>query len=100
MHNQVVKLIVAQASELNQQMVHKIPVEQGVDAPLYGSQGTLDSVGLVTLIVAVEQAIEDELDATITLADEKAMSQKNSPFQTIGTLANYIVNLLNEENHE
>jgi D-alanine--poly(phosphoribitol) ligase subunit 2 len=100
MHNKVVKLIVAQANELNEQMANKIPIEQGINAHLYGNQATLDSVGLVTLIVAVEQAIEDEFDATITLADEKAMSQKNSPFRTIGTLADYIVSLLNEDNNE
>ena len=96
MYDKIVTLIVAEANELNEQMVNKIPVTLGVNAPLYGSEGTLDSVGLVTLIVAVEQAVEDEFDATITLADEKAMSQKNSPFRTIGTLADYIVSLLKE----
>jgi D-alanine--poly(phosphoribitol) ligase subunit 2 len=100
MQNNVIKLIVAQASELNEQMANKIPVELGVNAPLYGKSGVLDSVGLVTFIVAVEQAIEDEFDAMITLADEKAMSQKNSPFRTIGTLADYIVSLLNEDNED
>lgn len=64
---------------------------------LLGSDGILDSMGLVSLIVAVEQDVEDEFGREITIADAKAMSQKNSPFKTIGSLVEYIEKLLNEE---
>lgn len=64
---------------------------------LLGSDGILDSMGLVSLIVAVEQDVEDEFGREITIADAKAMSQKNSPFRTIGSLVEYIEKLLNEE---
>lgn len=64
---------------------------------LLGAEGILDSMGLVSLIVAVEQDVEDEFGKEITIADAKAMSQKNSPFKTVGSLADYIENLLNEE---
>ena len=47
-------------------------------------------------ILQVEEAIEDEFETTIVLADEKAMSQKNSPFRNIGTLAEYIEKILKE----
>jgi hypothetical protein len=42
----------------------------------------------------VEQAIQDQYGIAVTLADEKALSQKNSPFKTIGTLADYAGNLI------
>jgi len=48
------------------------------------------------LIVAIEQNIEDEFDVSITIADVRAMSQKHSPFRTIGTVADYINMLLKE----
>ena len=64
---------------------------------LLGAEGILDSMGLVSLIVAVEQDVEDEFGKEITIADAKAMSQKNSPFRTVGSLVDYIENLLNEE---
>lgn len=64
---------------------------------LLGAEGILDSMGLVSLIVAVEQDVEDEFGKEITIADAKAMSQKNSLFRTIGSLVDYIENLLNEE---
>jgi acyl carrier protein len=71
--------------------------EINFDTTIYGNDSRLDSLGLVNLIVAVEQNIEDEFDVNITIADERAMSQKHSPFTTIGSLANYIEMLLKEE---
>ncbi|WP_202943746.1 hypothetical protein [Heliomicrobium modesticaldum] len=60
---------------------------------IFGRDGLLDSVGLVTLIVDVEQQVEEQTGRSIVLADERAMSQKQSPFQTIGTLADYVMTL-------
>jgi len=67
------------------------------DTTIYGNDSRLDSLGLINLIVAVEQNIEDEFDVSITIADERAMSQKYSPFRTIGSLADYIEVLLKEK---
>ncbi len=63
---------------------------------LFGKNGQLDSLGLVNLLVIIEQNIEDQFDTSIIIADERAMSQKNSPFRTIGTLAEYLNMILNE----
>ena len=70
--------------------------EINFDTTIYGNDSRLDSLGLVNLLVTIEQNIEDEFDVSITIADEKAMSQKRSPFRTIGTLADYIDMLLRE----
>lgn len=67
----------------------KISEFVGTETSLFGQEGMLDSVGLVTLVVAVEQAIEDTFGLSVTLADEKAMSQRHSPYRTVGTLADY-----------
>jgi acyl carrier protein len=67
-----------------------------LDQRLYGKDGALDSLGVVNLIVAVEEAVEDELGELITLADERAMSQKRSPFRSIETLVDYIAILVDE----
>ena len=63
--------------------------ELGADVVLFGRQGFLDSAALVNVVVAVEEAIEDELDVSVTLADERAMSYKRNPFRSIGALAEY-----------
>lgn len=71
-------------------------LEKSPKTPLFGSGSALDSIGLVTFIVAVEARIEKETGKAVTLADEKAMSLKNSPFQNLATLAAYIEKLLRE----
>ena len=71
--------------------------EINFDTTIYGNDSRLDSLGLINLIVAVEQNIEDEFDVNITIADERAMSQETSPFKTVGTLTDYIEILLGEK---
>jgi acyl carrier protein len=62
---------------------------------LMGSNSLLDSIDLVTFIVSLEQYLEDEFSITITIADENAMSQKESPFKTLGTLVDFIQGKVN-----
>lgn len=61
---------------------------------LLGPGSTLDSMGLVTLIVDVEQRLADEYDLRVTLASENAMSRRQSPFRTVGSFADYIAELV------
>ena len=62
---------------------------------LFSKNGVLDSLGLVNLLVEIEQEIEDQFDVSVVIADEKAMSQKNSPFKSIDSLVDYIQELIN-----
>ena len=63
---------------------------------LYGERSVLDSMGLVYLITDIEEKISDQFSKNIVLADEKAMSQKTSPFRDVESLTKYIQNLLEE----
>ena len=65
---------------------------------LYGNNGTLDSLALVRLAVELEEAISEEFDKDITIVDDRAMSQKRSPFKNVGSLVDYLTNLVEEEN--
>jgi D-alanine--poly(phosphoribitol) ligase subunit 2 len=73
-------------------------LEKTPEAVLFGAD-SLDSLGIVRFIILVEEKIEDETDLSITLANEKAMSRKNSPFKTLQALANYIQELMIEEGY-
>lgn len=66
----------------------------GPDTGLFGKDGVLDSMGLVSLIIAVEQAIEDHYGTSVSLADERALSQTSGPYRTISSLAEYASTLL------
>ena len=73
------------------------PEDLGPVTPLFGRSGVFDSLGLVAAIVAVEEAIEEEFGVSVTLADERAMSQKRSPFLNMSALADYAQTLIEEE---
>ncbi|MBL8136740.1 MAG: hypothetical protein JNL48_08975 [Acidobacteria bacterium] len=66
------------------------------DTRLVGASAVLDSLGLVTLVVDLEQRVQDELGYGLTLANERAMSRTNSPFLSVGTLTDYIHGLIVE----
>ena len=93
-------LIITSVKEINEQLPQAEQLGQSTKTVLFGKDGKLDSLALVNLIVAIEQNIEDEFDVSITIADERAMSQKYSPFRTIGSLADYIEMLLKEKSND
>lgn len=64
--------------------------------PLFGAEGKLDSLELVNLVVLVEERIEDELEVSVTIASEKAMSLSNSPFRDVQSLVGLILFLLRD----
>jgi len=96
MEKQVEDLLFSAIDEINEQLPDGHKVQKTMDTPLFGENSVLDSLGLVNLIVNVEQKVQTGLNLVITIADEKAMSQRNSPFRTIGSLAQYIVTLVQE----
>ncbi len=68
----------------------------GAETRLFGGNSPLDSMAVVSLLIEVEQQVNDRCGTQIVIADERAMSQTRSPFRTIGSLADYIQVLLSE----
>lgn len=83
--------------EFNEQREEGHQVEKSRDTVLLGKASKIDSLGLVNLIVGAEEQVNDEFGVEVILVDERAVSQKRSPFQTIGTLIDYITTLLAEQ---
>jgi acyl carrier protein len=94
MIDRLIPLVVSGAREVVEREGIALREELGADTPLFGRHGVFDSLGLVSLIVSVEEAIADEFGASVSLADERAMSQANSPFRTIRSLAEYAASQL------
>ncbi len=95
MYKEIVDLIVATAQDLGEDEIG-VSTEFSEETILFGKDGGLDSMGLVTLIVAVEQALEDRYEKAAGLADEKAMSQARSPYRSVASLARYAVEELEQ----
>ena len=63
---------------------------------LFGPAGHLDSIGLVTLLIEIEQKVSDLLSKQIVLASEKAVSRTSSPFRNVESLATFVDELIAE----
>ena len=83
--------------ELNEQLEDNEKIEFSPDIRFIGSKACIDSITFVTLISIIEELIEDKYNKTIHLVNEKAFSQKRSPFYSIETMTAYIEELLKEE---
>jgi acyl carrier protein len=56
---------------------------------LFGTGSPLDSLGLVSLIIDIEEALADA-GFHVTLTDERAMSRSASPFRSVPALVAHI----------
>jgi acyl carrier protein len=88
-----------QRQEIVQLLIHTLTdyfQEQGISAdaneqtPLFGSDSVLDSMGLVNVIVDIESRLRSN-NFDVSLISEQAMSQRNSPFRSVSTLADFIL---------
>jgi acyl carrier protein len=98
-HSEIAQIVISSLREVLAMDHGNSPGASAIteDTFLIGREAVLDSMGLVTLIVEVEQLLEEEYDVTMVLADERAMSQKNSPFRSVRSLTNYIYRLVEEQ---
>lgn len=94
----VTELIYSAIDEYNDGLPEGHGLVKAPDTPLYGRESHLDSLGLVSLIVDVEYAVGEEYGCTITLTNDRALSQRGSPFRTVSTLADYIVQQMEKTN--
>lgn len=86
---------VFEAMELsNQSREASAQISISADTALFGTEGCLDSMGLVALLIDVEDLLADQ-GQMVSLSDEKAMSSKTSPFKNVQSLVTYIESLVN-----
>jgi D-alanine--poly(phosphoribitol) ligase subunit 2 len=86
----VVEAINSAVDDLNEVLDPEERLAKSPDVALIGKDARVDSLGLVNLIVLVEEKIQQRFGVGITLVDERAMSQSKSPFRTLGSLAEFV----------
>ena len=91
--NDLIEMMTGLLAEALQEEGLNDPGQAGSDSPLLGTDAILSSIGLVTFITGVESVLEEEHEMEVTLVSEDAFSRRQSPFRTIETLANYILEL-------
>ncbi len=92
----ITEIVYSVIDDINSDLVNK-KISKSLDSELYGHKDLLDSFELVNFIVLLEEKIEERLSNTLSLTDDKALSQDYSPFGTVGTLIDYVITSLDEQ---
>ena len=93
---EIVALVISDLLDLLPQEDGPLLDDVGEDTALIGRRSVLESIGLVTLIIDLEQMLEEEYRISLALADDRALSQENSPFLTVQSLTDHICALIEE----
>jgi acyl carrier protein len=91
-----VQIVIASLREVLEQSDEPILADLGEDTVIVGNNAILDSLGVVSLIVEIEGCLEIKYEISVTLASDRAMSQRSSPFRTVGVLADYMCSVIKE----
>jgi acyl carrier protein len=90
MRGKVLDIINSVLLDVNEELDYedfKSPSEQTL---IYDGENGIDSLSLVLLLGNLEARINKEFDANILIASERAMSMRNSPFRSVGSLASFV----------
>ncbi|EES88876.1 hypothetical protein [Helicobacter canadensis] len=97
MERQIQEIIIEILRSLADELENDNLKNPSLETKIYGIEGNLDSLALVSFIADLESELSEKLNIDMVLADEKAMSMRNSPFKDVESLANYITKKLQEQ---
>ncbi|MCX6145660.1 MAG: hypothetical protein NTW25_00190 [Candidatus Kapabacteria bacterium] len=93
---QVLEIVIENVKNL----VETFPIDQQFNVTeqtvLFANGSSIDSLSLVTVIVDLETVFATDYNKDISLTDDRAMTRSISPFETVSSLVDYIVELINE----
>ena len=101
MSSEIIALICRTYKEVLGSQGHDLekPENINVNTPIHGGRGYLDSLGLVSLIVALEENMREKLNISVSIVNERVMSDRDNIFKTVGSLADHISLLLKEDSN-
>ena len=96
MKDKVFEIISEAIAELNEELEYEELENVTADTPIFGGETGIASLSLVSIVVEVESNVNEAFDANVTLADEKAMSSRNSPYRNVAAFTDFVLAKLGE----
>lgn len=90
MREAILQALQAAIEEVNETRPRDARIPSDPDTPLIGSEGGLDSLGLVNFAVTAEEQLDGALGVSLQLSALIGLSVAESPFRTLASLADYI----------
>ena len=92
----IIDVLYLAIDELNQGLAPDARIDKSPQTPLFGDGASLDSLGLVNLVLTAEQKLSVAFDTQLTLAQSLLSEEGANPPATVGALADFITALLEE----
>jgi len=92
----LLRIVLESCREINLSYRTAFPADLGIKTALYGRDGYLDSLGLVSLLAVVEQSIEEQLGTKLTLSEISSPALPDYPFRTVDSFVGYLAEHLEE----
>ena len=89
-------IILRALAALNNERPEDQQVPLSATTPLFGVDSEIDSLEFVSVITDVETALNIDHGMSVALADDRALSRRQSPYDTVATLRDYIVELVED----
>lgn len=91
---QGLEIVYAAIDEVNEHLGGDEKITKAPETLIFGSEGGVDSLTIVNLVVAVEEEIQVRLGKSVTLVNEEVLAKDVGPFHSIETLASHIESLM------
>jgi acyl carrier protein len=93
-------LVFAAFDDLNKTLPTDERLEKRADLLLFTKGGKLDSLGIVDLLMSVEQHLADKMGVTLSLFSDYSASDEANPFATVASLVDYVAMLIDRKTEE
>lgn len=90
----VINTIFNAIDDVNKMAPPEAQLTKNLSSILLGNGGVLDSLGLINLIVTIEEKIQDNFNIQAVILDEDALANPEGPFSTVGTLVEWVMKRL------
>lgn len=90
MKQQLASILTKAIEEQNLYLDQPVDLSKGHETQLYSDIGNLDSLSIVTIIADMENQIFIQFEIKVKLANEQDLSTENSPFNTFGSMIDFI----------
>ena len=89
-NNNFLELIYSSIKEVNKQQSPSNQLKLDINEYLISDKSSIDSLGLITLLINIEGAVSKNYNKNINLIEEELISEIDTPFETIGSLAKWL----------
>jgi hypothetical protein len=89
-YEQALQIVYDAVDAVNQQLPQARRLAKSPDTIIVGPSGSLDSLGIINLIIALEERASDALGAAVQLLDDTAVINADGPFRSVDSLARHL----------